>query len=274
VPVLVVDDDQGQSIEVATEEFSESHVAVDQAPESAAQIPVRLEEHSVPSAQETQALSREEVEAALAAPEVPTAVEEEEEEEEKQEQEEPAPSIWEAERASRTTRLSREEVEAALAHPRSDVPEADAPEDAVSETESAELPEHNEPSVELIVPDDWDPPEDVDRQIARFNAMQRVVYKTVRLEVGAGAANFVRSCSDSDSPEAVDPLEGAEMLADGSWDSESLRRAILQLRIENPWSEYQNLIEKEIQLLRGQIGDARALRLENEVRQADPGQSA
>jgi len=45
--------------------------------------------------------------------------------------------------------------------------------------------------------DGWIPPEDLEPQISRFNAMQRIVYRSIRSEVGAGAANFVKSCGGS-----------------------------------------------------------------------------
>jgi hypothetical protein len=179
-------------------------------------------------------LSREEIEAALSGP--PEALELDVEEPEL----EPAPadgepSPWEVEQSTRTVRLSREEVEAALA----------------ADPDSA----------------DWAPPEDLEQAISKFNAVQRVVYRTVRMELGAGAANFIKACCFGE--QGADPLACSELLSDGSWDAEGLKQAIHELRIDDPWGEYQRVIEREIDLLREHIGDARAHDLLQRVHELD-----
>jgi len=113
--------------------------------------------------------------------------------------------------------------------------------------------------------DGWELPQDVDQAIARFNAAQRVVYRTVRAEVGAGAPNFIRACCSQLESEDADPTAGVDLQADGSWDAEGLRRAIRALRLEDPWTAYQKLIETEIDVLRRHIGDARAVELRKQV---------
>ncbi|NIM62295.1 MAG: hypothetical protein GTO30_11715, partial [Acidobacteria bacterium] len=72
----------------------------------------------------------------------------------------------------------------------------------------------------------------MDQSISAFNAMQRLVYRTVRSEVGAGAANFIRACCDDDAPGII---EGTELQSDGTWDNEGLRRQVVENRIEDPW---------------------------------------
>ncbi|MCH7781403.1 MAG: DUF4388 domain-containing protein, partial [Acidobacteria bacterium] len=97
------------------------------------------------------------------------------------------PHRRELEESARTMRLSREEVDAAIRTP---------PDDATDE------------------PSGWEPPADLEKMILRFNAMQRLVYRTVRSEVGAGAANFIRACCDEDTPNIV---EDTELQSDGTW---------------------------------------------------------
>ncbi len=116
--------------------------------------------------------------------------------------------------------------------------------------------------------DGWQPPDELDRDIARFNAVQRIVYRTVRAEVGAGAANFIRSCCSSSDGTPAEPVHGAELLADGSWDAEGLRSAVQDARIEQPWDAYHELIQREIEILRAHIGEARAAELEQLIEQA------
>ncbi|HXV75506.1 MAG TPA: DUF4388 domain-containing protein [Candidatus Polarisedimenticolaceae bacterium] len=112
---------------------------------------------------------------------------------------------------------------------------------------------------------DWELPPEVDSAIARFNAAQRVVYRTIRAEVGAGAANFIRSCcSQLDSIDA-DVVAGVDLNADGSWETDGLREAVRKMRSEDPWLIYQRLIEGEIDRLRPFIGDAKAAELQKQV---------
>jgi len=108
-------------------------------------------------------------------------------------------------------------------------------------------------------------PIDLDRTISRFNAIQRLVYRTVRSEVGAGAVNFIRACYDRLETESHASLEGAALQADGSWDTEDLRRAVVANRIDDPWPDYQRLIEAELESLRRHIGDTRVVELERRV---------
>ncbi|HKQ62301.1 MAG TPA: hypothetical protein VJS92_13500, partial [Candidatus Polarisedimenticolaceae bacterium] len=117
----------------------------------------------------------------------------------------------------------------------------------------------------IAAPDDWEPPADLDAHIARFNAMQRLVYRTVRAEVGAGAMNFVRACCDEQARQSADPLLGAELQSDGSWSAEGLREAVRRQRIRDPWAEYRQLIELEIERLKMHLGENRVSELQRQV---------
>jgi hypothetical protein len=131
-----------------------------------------------------------------------------------------------------------------------------------------------ESAVVLPVDDGWECPEGVDRAIARFNAVQRVVYRTVRAEVGAGAINFIRSCCSHLPEDNADALEGVDLQADGSWDAEGLRNVIRALRLEDPSTLYQTLIEHEIDQLRQFIGDAKVVELQRQVEQVEQADAA
>ena len=145
------------------------------------------------------------------------------------------PHLRELEESTRTMRLSREEVDAAIQTP---------PDDHVEDQET------------------WEPPADLDRSILCFNAMQRLIYRTVRSEVGAGAANFIRACCDDDGPNVID---GTELQADGTWDGEGLRRQVVEHRIEEPWDSYRQLIDRELDVLRSHVGEAKIVELQREV---------
>jgi hypothetical protein len=159
----------------------------------------------------------------------------------------PQEPIWDLEQSTRTVRLARDEVDGAMT--------------GGDETEPSD-------SIDRRPTGDWEPPDDLESIIAQFNAMQRVVYRTIRAEVGAGAANFIRSCCGQ-GPQAVDPLAGAELRSDGSWDTEGLRRAVHDNRIQDPRLEYQRLIDREIELLRTHIGDARVGELERQIQKVE-----
>jgi hypothetical protein len=116
-----------------------------------------------------------------------------------------------------------------------------------------------------IEQDDWPLPPEVDQAIARFNAAQRVVYRTIRAEVGAGAANFIRSCCSQIDGVDSGIVAGVDLNTDGSWETDGLRQAVRRLRSEDPWLIYQRLIEGEIDHLRQFIGDAKAIELQEQV---------
>ncbi|HJQ98902.1 MAG TPA: DUF4388 domain-containing protein, partial [Candidatus Polarisedimenticolaceae bacterium] len=78
---------------------------------------------------------------------------------------EPVPAPAPAAHLDQTTRISPEEIEAALGGPPAPPPEPE-----------------------------WELPAEVDAVIASFNARHAVLFRALRAEVGAGAANFVRSC--------------------------------------------------------------------------------
>ncbi len=145
----------------------------------------------------------------------------------------------------RTSEFPREAVEAGL--------------------EAAEAESEPEPDLP-----DWDPPSDLDDQISRFNARQRLLYRSIRAEVGAGAPNFVRSCCGQVAPGDANPFEGAQMNADGTWDIDGLRRAALEGRIPEPWREYERLIALELEMLRMHLGESRAQSLRQQIEQIEP----
>jgi hypothetical protein len=150
------------------------------------------------------------------------------------------PHLQDLEESTRTLRMSREEVDAALRGSAGDAGDS-----------------------EVV----WEPPADLDLSISRFNAMQRLVYRTVRSEVGAGAANFIRSCFDEDA--GPNPIEGTELHSDGTWDSEGLRRQVVEHRIEAPWELYRQLIDRELDVLRTHVGEAKIVELLRQVEKVD-----
>jgi hypothetical protein len=179
------------------------------------------------------------------------------------EQAEQGESIWNLEQSSQTVRLSRDEVDAALgqgeatsAHDAADV------EIIAYEGVAEDPPSLTEPK------ESWTPPGDLEQIISSFNAKHRVVYRTVRAEVGAGAANFIRACCGPESAQA-EVLSGAELQSDGSWDAESLRRAVCDNRICDPRSEYERLIAVEIETLRSHISETKVVELERQIENVD-----
>jgi len=176
-----------------------------------------------------------------------------------------------------TVRMSREEVEAAIAAPpqdeeaqaeqeiddENDLSLADETENYSHDEAETEVDEESEVTVEAQL--EWDPPENLESSISRFNAMQRLVFRTVRSEVGAGAVNFIRSCVDGEP----NPIADAELSSDGTWDAERLRQNVVESRVEEPWELYHRLIEKELETLRGLIGEAKVIELQRQVEQIE-----
>ena len=262
-------------------------------------VPIEAEDRDapfeVPSADTTQVISREVLEAAIGDPDAAGDL----------------PEVVEFEPSPDSTQIiPREVIEAAVAGEESEQPAS--PEPDVDELDLDETPDPESNTLKLVrdavdhalqfqgtddgvvpvdtddrdcaitgeaeavlaVDDGWECPEGVDRAIARFNAVQRVVYRTLRAEVGAGAINFIRSCCSQLPEDNADALDGVDLQADGSWDAEGLRNAIRALRLEDPSSLYQDLIEHEIDQLRQFIGDAKVVELQKQVEQVEQADAA
>jgi len=193
--------------------------------------------------------------------------------------EESAAAEAEAVDFNRTARLSREEVESALAAPAP--PEASAqPDEAVEPVRAAEPPtmpaaEAPRPAeIEMPAPpapsprEDgpaWEPPAELDGAIASFNARHVVVFRAMRAEIGAGAANFVRSCRSGLGERFTELFTTAELRADGSWDPDGLKRSVVQHRIEAASEGFIALLEGELERLRVHMGDKRAAALADQL---------
>ena len=157
---------------------------------------------------------------------------------------------------------------------------------AVAETETDtwdEMPTEHVPEMETREaraesvnddPEDWDPPQDLEHSITRFNAMQRLVYRSIRSEVGAGASNFVRSCGGRLDARLGDLFSDVRLQTDGAWDPGDLRRAVVELRVDEPWDGFQRLLDEEIERLRVHIGEARASSLRERLAALDEAEPA
>ena len=136
----------------------------------------------------------------------------------------PAPVAY----LDQTTRISPEEIEAALGGPPAAPPEPE-----------------------------WELPAEVDTAIASFNARHAVLFRALRAEVGAGAANFVRSCRGALGNGFGSIFASVELRADGSWDPDGLKRAIKDLKVGDPATGFGRLLEQEVELLRVHLGEKR-----------------
>ena len=142
---------------------------------------------------------------------------------------EPEPAAPEPLALDQTRRISPEDLEAALGGPPAPVPDAPP----------------------------WEPPVELEGTIASFNARHAVLFRALRAEVGAGAANFVRSCRGALGDNLGSLFASVELRADGSWDPDGLRRAISERQVGDPAQGFQRLLEQEVELLRVHLGEKR-----------------
>jgi len=105
---------------------------------------------------------------------------------------------------------------------------------------------------------EWSAPEGLDGEIAAFNARHVILFRALRTEVGAGAANFVRSCRATLDPAFADVFATAELRADGSWDPDGLKKAVADHRLANAGDAFRDLLDREVERLRLHLGDQRA----------------
>jgi hypothetical protein len=147
-----------------------------------------------------------------------------------------------------TARVSREEIESALRE----------------QPESPTMAAEPEPAAPIEVPA-FEPALDLDGAIASFNARHVVLFRALRAEVGAGAANFVRSCRAALDNGYADLFATADLRSDGSWDPEGLKRSVLDHRIANASEGFQNLLDGELKRLRAHLSETRAAALADQL---------
>jgi hypothetical protein len=148
-----------------------------------------------------------------------------------------------------TAQIRREDIEAAL-HRSSDEGSSDrapAPEAAAP----AEAP--------------WEPPAGLESAISSFNARHVVLFRALRAEVGAGAANFVRSCRSSLREGHAAMFASAELRPDGSWDPDGVKRSVIEHRIGDADLAFRQLLDQEIDLLRVHLGAKRVAALTEQL---------
>ncbi len=103
------------------------------------------------------------------------------------------------------------------------------------------------------------------RQIERFNACQRLVYRAVRTEVGAGAANFLRFCGGKLTDGFNELFASVDLMDDGAWDVSGLQSSIQRKALLDPWLGFQRLLDKELEMVHVHLGVARAEELRKRI---------
>jgi Domain of unknown function (DUF4388) len=120
----------------------------------------------------------------------------------------------------------------------------------------------------------WTEPSGLADVVARFNAAHRLVYRAVRSEVGAGASNFLRATCSQRAPAAAWLIEGVTLSADGSWDTDELKRAAVDGRVTDPWPGYLALLDAEIDRIGEFLGATRATDLRRQIEALDAAPAA
>jgi hypothetical protein len=121
------------------------------------------------------------------------------------------------------------------------------------------------PGVVEASPPPEDPIADLERAITRFNHLHRVLYRAIRSEVGAGAANFIHACRVGLAADQGEIFQGSRLLPDGTWDPEGLRQAVRERTEHGVWSGFEGLLARELEMLRPQIDEARAQALREQL---------
>jgi hypothetical protein len=164
-----------------------------------------------------------------------------------------------------TARLSREEIESALREP------AESPLAAAEAAMAAPEPEPvlaNEASTfdaPVLDAPPFEPTPDLDGAIASFNARHVVLFRALRAEIGAGAANFVRSCRGALDNGYAELFAAADLRSDGSWDPEGLKRSAIDHRVADAPEGFRRLLDGELERLRAHVSDARAAALADQL---------
>ncbi len=144
-----------------------------------------------------------------------------------------------------------------------------APADAVPAAAAAKAPEEAKSPVPTAAEPVADTNEsaiaDLDKAIGRFNQLHRVLYRAIRAEVGAGTANFIQACRFGLTNGQSELFAGARLLPDGTWDPEGLKKSIRDRSESEPWSGLERLLDREFEMLKPQIGEARTRALHEQI---------
>src|SRR5258706_558801 len=111
----------------------------------------------------------------------------------------------------------------------------------------------------------FEPSPNLEGAIASFNARHIVLFRALRAEIGAGAANFVRSCRAALDNGHADLFATTDLRSDGSWDPEGLKRSVIDHRVADAPDGFQKLLDGELQRLRTHWSDARAASLADQL---------
>jgi Domain of unknown function (DUF4388) len=159
-----------------------------------------------------------------------------------------------------TMEIPRGDVESALQEP-SDTWAASEP--ASEAPAESQAPAEIEAAAEIEAPAEtpWEPPAGLDEAIAGFNARHVILFRALRAEVGAGAANFVRSCRAGLAERFQELFATAELHADGSWDPHGVKTSVIEHRVGDAETGFRNLLDQEMELLRIHLGEKRVTAL-------------
>lgn len=179
----------------------------------------------------------------------------------------------------RTMIIPREQVEALFS---TDVPAVESaiapspatgPEpipDPVEEPVAESIPEparETAPEFEVELPA-WELPAGIDEEIARFNARHKIVFGEIRKEIGAGAANFVKSCRGALGERAAGLFAAGDLQGDGTFDPAALRRAVIEARMDQAPEAFRGLLDQELARLALALGDKRMAALRERLEKA------
>jgi hypothetical protein len=110
--------------------------------------------------------------------------------------------------------------------------------------------------------------------IRRLNTVHRVVYRTLRAEIGAGAGNFVRSSLTACPRSVQRALDGVELAADGAWSVDGLRRAARASGLDDPRAPYFDFVTCEIDRLQEFLGEEKIRSLRRRIEEAQESEVA
>jgi len=133
-----------------------------------------------------------------------------------------------------------------------------ATEEATPEAEAPPTPPEPEPPLSA----------EGEEAIRRLNAVHRVVYRTLRAEVGAGAGNFVRSSIATCTAHVQRLFDDVDLAADGAWDPDGLRRKARSGGETDPRGAYFDFVTREIDRLQEFLGEEKTRNLRRKIEEA------
>ncbi len=144
----------------------------------------------------------------------------------------------------------------------------EVPEEAIEERE-AETEEEVEEAVEEDIEEEIQIDEEILKEIKKFNERQKYIFEKVKMELGAGARNFIHYCKSRLDKDGANPFANLTIDVTGEWVQKELGKSIMLSRIEDHRSMFDRFIAVQLEMVGDLFSKAKEEELEKGIREIE-----